>query len=205
MALEEKASANPDIKGIINKTKNYLSKSMFERINGVDIENLKTSELLRQVKLLPALFVISVACAIFIAAFGLLMALASGDSDLALYSLFFFGFALVCVFLAFIFPKRLKNVKAALDTREITEDAKTNAAKKLQETKKYAIIGIALILLMSAIATFSLINTDEFADNQCHFCERKFTDSDNKRSIARTNMCENCYGNYKDLEWVLDE
>ncbi|MBR3766656.1 MAG: hypothetical protein IKL10_00230 [Clostridia bacterium] len=206
MAHEEKISANADIKEIVNKPKNYLSKSMFERINGVDIENLKTSELLRQVKLLPILFKISVVCSIFIAAFGLLFVLSSEDSELAIYSLFFLGFSLVCVLLAFIFPKRLKNVKSTLDTRELTEDIKKNAEKKLQETKKYAIIGIVLILIVSVIVTFSLINNSvEFADNQCHFCERKFTDIENKKSIARTNMCENCYDNYKDLEWVLDE
>ncbi len=31
----------------------------------------------------------------------------------------------------------------------------------------------------------------------CQVCDRTFTDSANKRSIARTNMCTNCYENYE--------
>ena len=32
---------------------------------------------------------------------------------------------------------------------------------------------------------------------KCQSCGRTFTDSDNKNSIRSTNMCKNCYNNYK--------
>lgn len=31
----------------------------------------------------------------------------------------------------------------------------------------------------------------------CQSCHKTFTDSKNTKSIARTNMCTNCYSNYK--------
>lgn len=189
----------------MQKIKNYLHKAMFERIDGVDIKKLKTSELLRQVKLLPVLFIIITVCAVLIAAFGVAFAFAP-DSELALCSLFFFAFALVAMFLSFIFPKRLKNVKAALNTREITDDDRKNAEQKINSTKKAAIIGIIIYVVLMGVGICGVFgNTAEFSDNQCQACERKFTDSKNTKSIARTNMCKNCYDNYKSLEWVLDE
>ncbi len=189
----------------MEKIKNYLRKTMFERIDGIDIENLKTSELLRQVKLLPVLFIITTVCAVLITAFGAFFAFVS-DSDLALCSLFFFAFALVAIFLSFIFPKRLKNVKSALNTREITDDDKKNAEQKINSTKKAAIIGIIIYVIFMGIGICGMFgNTAEFSDNQCQICEREFKDSKNKKSIAETNMCKNCYDNYKSLEWVLDE
>ena len=191
----------------MKQIKNRLKKSLFECINGVEIEKLKTSELLRQVKLLPVLFVIMVVCAIFIAAFGLLFAFAP-DTDIAIFSLFFLGGAIISAFLAFIFPKRLKNVKQTLDTREITDDIRKSAENKINETKKYSMAGIIILAIVCIITVISFVGNvsdSKFADNQCHTCERKFTDSDNKMSIAKTNMCENCYNNYDSLKWVLEE
>ena len=188
----------------MEKFKENLKKSMFERINGVDIEKLSTSELMRQVKLLPALFIIMVVCAVFIAVFGVVFSLAS-DSELAMFSLFFFAFALVAFFLAYIFPKRLKNVKAALATREITDETRKNAEAKVNATKKAALIGLIAIIIINLIGCFFIVKGEPATPkNQCQACERVYRDSDNKRSIARTHLCENCYDNYKAMEWVLD-
>ncbi len=33
--------------------------------------------------------------------------------------------------------------------------------------------------------------------NTCLSCDRTYADSANKRSIRKTNMCQNCYSNYK--------
>jgi len=41
---------------------------------------------------------------------------------------------------------------------------------------------------------------------ECKSCHRKFNkDSENAKSIARTNMCTNCYNNFNSLQKVIKE
>lgn len=59
-------------------------------------------------------------------------------------------------------------------------------------------------VLLAAMIIIPYIPTSGGSDKSCQSCGREFSDSDNKKSISRTNMCENCYNNYKSLEWVLE-
>ena len=65
--------------------------------------------------------------------------------------------------------------------------------------KKGIIITIVLVVLFLAL----LGNCAGESSNvkTCKVCHRSFSDSSNKRSIALTNMCENCYANFK---WGMD-
>ena len=46
--------------------------------------------------------------------------------------------------------------------------------------------------------SFSRISSKTSGESKtCKFCGRRFTDSDNINSIAKTGMCENCYNNFQ--------
>ena len=59
---------------------------------------------------------------------------------------------------------------------------------------------VALLLFIPELLNGNLgsSNTGSSGSSRtCPSCGRKFTDSTNKSSIARTNMCTNCYNNFK--------
>ena len=61
-------------------------------------------------------------------------------------------------------------------------------------------IVVALLLFIPEMLNGNLgsSNTSSSGSSRtCRSCGRKFTDSSNKSSIARTNMCTNCYNNFK--------
>ena len=192
---------------IMGKFISNIKKSMFERINGVDIEKIDTTTLLTNVKMLPTIFIIMVFCVIAFDAFGVMFVfVGDSDSDFVLISLLFFGFSLISLLLSFMLPIRLKNIKAALSTRDISDEARKNAQDKVNTTKVVAIISIVIFVALTIAGIFGAFgNTGGHSDNKCQVCEIKYSDSKNKKSIAKTNMCKNCYENYKSLEWVLDE
>lgn len=73
------------------------------------------------------------------------------------------------------------------------------AATNLKSTIIIAIV-IALLLFIPEIlnGNFGSTNTGSTGSSRtCRSCGRKFADSTNKSSIARTNMCTNCYNNFK--------
>lgn len=56
---------------------------------------------------------------------------------------------------------------------------------------------IALLLIVPELLNSSPSTGGGTSSRTCGYCGRKFTDSSNKSSIARTNMCVNCYNNFK--------
>lgn len=56
---------------------------------------------------------------------------------------------------------------------------------------------IALLLVVPELINGSSSTGGGSSSRTCGYCGRKFTDSSNKSSIARTNMCVNCYNNFK--------
>lgn len=68
--------------------------------------------------------------------------------------------------------------------------------------KKGSLIIIMIITLAALIGGCS--NGGSVSTNNCKSCGRTFQagdDAGNYRNIARTNMCNNCYNNYK---WAQD-
>ena len=124
------------------KLKNYFKKAMFERINGVDIEKMSTSELLRQLKFLPTLFIVLIVCTILILTMTIAMTflIAQTFEEGWYISLILFAFSFACILLVVAFPQRIKNIKAALSTREISDEIKNNAQNKISQTKKAIIM-----------------------------------------------------------------
>lgn len=185
----------------MEKIKNNLKKSMFERSNGIDIDKLSTSELLRQVKLIPVLFVIVIVCSVVIIGFGAVIAgilVADGEFEGAFWALLSLAFGIPCAFLAFIFPKRLKNVKKALGLREIDEETQKVANQKLAETKKYSTIGLValavVIVLFVAVFVMGGFSTGfNSSDGECINCGRE------KKLVAEYDLCHDCFEGY--LEW----
>lgn len=45
--------------------------------------------------------------------------------------------------------------------------------------------------------------TNTASSRTCKFCKKKFTDSSNTMSIAKTGMCSNCSGNYKSMSQFI--
>ena len=65
-----------------------------------------------------------------------------------------------------------------------------------------AVIIIEIIVLIAVIVACSSIGgggsgSGGSSSRTCKSCGRKYTDSANTRSIARTGMCTNCYNNFK--------
>ena len=185
----------------MEKIKNYLKKSMFERSNGVDIDKLSTSELLRQVKLIPVLFIIAIVCAVLIIGFGVVIAgvlVADGEFEGALWTLLCVALGVPSAFVAFILPKRLDNVKKTLDSREIDTKIQEIANQKLAETKKYSIIGLIalVIVIVSFVAVFVIggfSTSFNSSDDECINCGRE------KKLVAAYDLCYDCFEGY--LEW----
>lgn len=73
-------------------------------------------------------------------------------------------------------------------------------------TKIQSFLGYALIvaLILCGILYVTLSGGNSGSHNTCEYCHKEFSDSTNLNSIARTNMCSNCAGNYKQMQSVLD-
>lgn len=62
-------------------------------------------------------------------------------------------------------------------------------------------IVIAILFIIPEMLNGSSGGSSSGSSRTCGYCGRSFTDSSNKSSIARTNLCTNCYNNYK---WASD-
>ena len=62
---------------------------------------------------------------------------------------------------------------------------------------------IIVVLVLAGIGSCSGGSDDD--SSKCGSCGRTFTNSDDVSSIAWTNMCENCYDNYKFSQDLKDE
>ena len=62
-------------------------------------------------------------------------------------------------------------------------------------------IGIIVIAIIVFALLGSCGGSSSSSSKTCKSCHRTFTSSSEKSSIARTNMCTNCFDNYK---WVMD-
>lgn len=63
---------------------------------------------------------------------------------------------------------------------------------------------IIVIVVLSLIGSF-FDGEDSEKSATCQVCHKTFTNSDDKKSIARRNMCEICYSNYKYAQDLKDE
>lgn len=69
------------------------------------------------------------------------------------------------------------------------------------------VIGVIAVVL-AVLLVVGMVTADSGSSgggDECKFCHREFTDSSNIRSIARTGMCSNCAGNYKDMSGWLED
>lgn len=67
-------------------------------------------------------------------------------------------------------------------------------------------IGIAIIVvLVFALGSCSSGGSSSSKSSKCQVCGRTFTNKADVKSIAYTNMCENCYKNYKYSQNLKDE
>lgn len=68
---------------------------------------------------------------------------------------------------------------------------------------KQVLVGSALFIIFlfcsALIDPYTHINFDfsEKHESVCYVCNRSFTDSENKKSIAKTGMCKNDYQNFQ--------
>ncbi len=88
-------------------------------------------------------------------------------------------------------------VKKPLSYQEYADNTK----KALTYTAIVFVIVAGLIIGIDPFSTSSHYSRSSNNDT-CHVCGRTFTDSGNTKSIARTNMCKNCYSNYT---WAVGE
>lgn len=64
------------------------------------------------------------------------------------------------------------------------------------------ITAVIVIVILAAIGSCSGGTSKEYI---CGFCGKTFTNSADKRSIQRTNLCELCYDNYKFSQELQEE
>ena len=69
----------------------------------------------------------------------------------------------------------------------------------------YTVFAVVLFIILLSVGgksnskkNYSYNRDTKVMTYKCQVCNRTFTDSDNKSSIRSTNMCENCYKNYKE-------
>lgn len=74
----------------------------------------------------------------------------------------------------------------------------------IKKVKRYALIAMICGLFIGMLIDTSITGTSS-RSYRCQFCERTFTDSSNTKSIKKTNMCENCYSNYKGMKKYIDK
>lgn len=64
----------------------------------------------------------------------------------------------------------------------------------------FVFLGIAF---MNENRTFNDTGNYSESTKICASCGREYSDSTNKKSISKTNMCTNCYNNYKSMEQFI--
>lgn len=117
------------------------------------------------------------------------------------------GFTLIILFSAIIFSTSKDRKKLKNHTEEAAEEILQN------KNKHGGIIAVLVIIFAIVLGLFltdlsmESVNLGDLANSGgsssnvsvCKSCDREFSDSSNKRSIARTGMCSNCYGNFKSM------
>lgn len=87
------------------------------------------------------------------------------------------------------------------ENRKNEEDQSKVLADIKKHNKKCRLIGLAIMVVSASILVFSGRMRPSFSDGGssavCSSCNKVFTDSGNVRSIKKTNMCTNCYNNYR--------
>lgn len=172
------------------------------KINGVEIQNLTTPDLINY-----RIFYLLV---IPVSLLGGVTFLLNGYSfrENLFWAITISSFAIFVLFAFYLGIKMVKNINVELKKREISAEDKILARKKLKKTVvKIAVISvIAFILLVNGVKRMvNDITENKISKYQCSICEVICTDSKDKHSIARTGMCEDCYENYKYVKDSLDE
>lgn len=74
----------------------------------------------------------------------------------------------------------------------------------MNQQKKGSGIGGIVVFIIVLVLCLSMCSGggggSSSSSKTCRSCGRTFTDSANKKSISRTNMCTNCYNNF---EWAM--
>ena len=75
----------------------------------------------------------------------------------------------------------------------------------MQSRQDRIIIPILIAFVIVAVVIVAVVSSgggsgSSSKERTCQVCHRTFTDQSNKSSIARTNMCKNCYQNF---EWGM--
>lgn len=76
-----------------------------------------------------------------------------------------------------------------------------------KETKgKTGIVLLIIIMCFSIKALWShMANNNNPREEKCQVCYKTFTNNDDVHSIIMTNMCENCYDNFKYTQDLKEE
>lgn len=88
--------------------------------------------------------------------------------------------------------------------RRVRMNNQTNTSKS---SIIYIIIAIIIILIgvSSCNSCTSSTSSSSSKSRTCQICHKTFTNSDDVNSILWTNMCENCYSNYKFSQDLKEE
>lgn len=68
-----------------------------------------------------------------------------------------------------------------------------------------AIVIVVILILLYALGSCSGGSSSSSGSAKCQVCGKTFTNSDDRKSIAYTNMCERCYSNYKYSQDMKEE
>ena len=131
---------------------------------------------------------------------------------LGLTSLFFgclwgMGMLIACGAFLTIFPTAI--AIAVHRDRAIAEKHGDQAQEVFKKKNKRGWVTVLLLIVVTVVLAGVLLSffveSEVEKEGICKSCDREFTDSDNTHSIAKTGMCENCYGNFKDFEQFIDD
>ena len=70
------------------------------------------------------------------------------------------------------------------------------------DTKKGCLY-VVLVIIAFAVMVISGSSGSSSSSKECPICSREFSDSSNRKSIRKTNMCTRCYNNYKTANEML--
>ena len=78
--------------------------------------------------------------------------------------------------------------------------------KSIKGSKKVGIFLLIVVMCFSIKALWSHMGYNDSSNEEvCQVCNRTFTNRDDVHSIIMTNMCDNCYSNFKYTQDLKEE
>lgn len=120
-------------------------------------------------------------------------------------------------FLSVLLAIAISILKDVITTKRKTEEEKKEMlAKTSKNSGKIAaavLIGAAVLsFLLTGLVMDSVVIGDGANSGSsknysrvCKSCDREFTDASNRRKIAESGMCKNCYNNFMVMSQFIDE